>query len=197
MPIQTPNADKYKLTASNLIRLYVWDKLQAELGWNKNETGGLIPITIPSQQPEFNAFSAPYIVYRWSLISTGEMYPLKEEQIVFNVYSDSEEEIRTAVNLLDNCLSRYDDSAREINTFICGGTKLVSELNEQGEPSLKGVGVSAATTNPLYKKIDIKYTYVMAASGPDPALSEGGRMDGTITVRVAYTVESDGMGLRS
>jgi hypothetical protein len=45
---------KWDLSGVHGINKFVWAKLQEQLEWNKSNYGGLTPITIPSQQPEFN-----------------------------------------------------------------------------------------------------------------------------------------------
>lgn len=172
MPTPTPAAYKYNLTGSNPVRSYLWSKLQSELGWNKLETGNLIPITVPQQQPQFNQYTAPYIVYKWSLMPSGEDFLMREEQIAFTIFSSDEEDIRQATSVIDNFLNRYDESARDINQWI----SFNGRDNE--------------------KKFDYKYTYVISASGPQPAASEAGRMDGMVIVRVCYTMDLDEKGLR-
>jgi len=41
--------------------------------------GGLVPITTPQQEPEFNAIDAPYIVYTYARTATGDDYWIEDE----------------------------------------------------------------------------------------------------------------------
>lgn len=166
-----PNVAKYKLTASSPLRAYLWKQLQDELGWQASETGNLVPITIPQQQPEFNQYDAPYIVYRWSLMPSGEDFLMREEQVTFTVYSQEEEDIRLALIMMDAKLNRYDESAGKINHFL------------------------STYSSAAYKNFDFKYTYTINVAGPQPAATEGGRMDGQIIVRLCYTVQDAATGL--
>lgn len=164
---------KYQISASTPLRSYVWNLLQTELGWNKADTGNLIPVVGSQDQPELQNYDAPYIVYSWSLMPSGENFLMREEQVTMKVYSSREDEVRNAVIMLDNQLNRYDDSARAMNSWL------------------------AAHGTTFEKKFDIKYTYTISASGPQPAVQAGGRQDGLVIFRICYTVESDGSGIRS
>jgi len=172
MPTPTAETAKYKLTGANPIRSFLWHKLQTQLGWNAAETGNLIPITVPQQQPQLSQYTGPYIVYKWTLMPSGEYFLMREEQIAFTIYSQEEDDIRYCIAMMDDIFNKYDDSAKEINNWI----------------SLNG--------NPGEKKFDFKYTYTITGNGPQPAASEGGRMDGMVIIRACYVIDSDDGGFR-
>lgn len=154
---------KWDLSAAHGIRKYLWDILQRELEWNTSNYGGLVPITTPQQQPEFNNYDAPYIVYNYSHQTGSNDYFLQEEQIAFAIYSGDEKDIRQAINVMQTYLNRRDDSAKDINKYIQN---------------------SGTAEN---KRFDYKYVYVLSTNGAQPAVTEGGRGDGLVVIRVGYT----------
>ena len=153
----------YDLSGVHGVNKFIWAKLQSELGWDKANYGGLIPLTVPAQQPEFNNYNRPYVVYNYSHQSGGEDYWMNEEQISYAVYSADEKDIRQFINMMREWLNRRDDSARDINNYI------------------------SANGSAENKRFDYKYTYVISTSGAQPAISEGGRMDGLVILRICYT----------
>lgn len=154
---------KWNLTGVHGLNKFLWAKLQAELGWDKTNYGGLTPITVPQQQPEFNNYNAPYVVYNYSHQSTGENFWEQEEQVSYAVYSAEESDIRQFINVIREYLNRRDESAGLINDYI------------------------RANGSDENKRFDYKYTYVISTSGAQPAVTEGGRMDGLVIVRICYT----------
>lgn len=157
-------SDKYNLTGIHGIRRYVWHLLETELGWNKSSYRGATPIITPQQSPEFNDFGAPYIVYNYSHAPSGPDFYIDREQAIFTVYSSSELEIRKTINLLYSHFKAHDESAKLVNYW----------LSKSG---------SAANRN-----FDYKMIRVTSSVGPRPALQEGGRHEGTISIYYAYTL---------
>lgn len=154
---------KWDYAAVHGMNKYLWSKLQSELGWSADNYGGLIPITTPEQQPEFNAYDFPYIVYSYSPQGTNPLYVYEAEIQVYTVFSTSNTPIRQAVNLIRALFGQFDDSAKDVNKYI---------------------STFGTTDN---KSFDYKSIQVTAASGPEPALTEGGRRDGNVIVRTEYT----------
>lgn len=154
---------KWDLTGVHGLNKFIWAKLQSELEWSASNYGGLTPITVPQQQPEFNNYNAPYVVYNYNHQSTGDDFWMNEEQISYAVYSADEKDIRRFINLMKTYFERRDESAGLINDYI--------RANGSAEN----------------KRFDYKYTYVISTSGAQPAVTEGGRMDGLVILRIAYT----------
>ena len=157
------------------VNKYVWSILQAAspagLGMTTTPYGGLIPITTPQQQPEFNALGAPYIVYTYAKTATGDDYWLEEEVAAYTIFSATEGDIRKITNLLSAQLNRADISAAAINEYI------------------------AANGSTDQKQFDYKTIAVTSAQGAQPSLTEGGRHDGLVVIKYAYTHYDPNTGL--
>jgi hypothetical protein len=152
---------------------YIWKLLQDELGWTIADYGQMVPITTPQQQPEFNSFDKPYIVYGYTLQSLGTLYALQGEVATYTVFSTQSSDIRQAVNLIASKLGKFDESARDVNKFI------------------------AANGSADNKTFDYKSIRVTQATGPEPAVTEGGRQDGSIIVSMEYTqYDANGLSIR-
>jgi hypothetical protein len=148
------------------INKYLWAKLKEELGWSEANYGGLTPITTPQQQPEFNAYNFPYIVYGYSPQATGPDWLLEGEVIAYTVFSASSADIRKAVNVMKWAFNRFDESAVDVNKYI--------QANGSADN----------------KAFDYKAIRLTSASGPEPSLTEGGRQDGSVVISVMFTHDS-------
>ena len=166
---------KWDLAATHGLRKYIWQLLQTELGWNASNYGGLTPLVTPEQQPELNAFNAPYIVYSFGKSPNGSLWQIEREIAVFTIFSASAAEINQVVNLLTTKLNKMDESARDVNDYLSASLDL----------------------DPFYRKFDFKTVSVMGAQGPQAVTTEGGRRDGYITVAIEYTLyDSNGQSVR-
>lgn len=154
---------KWDLTGVHGLNKFLWDKLKTELEWDAANYGGLIPIVPAGQQPELNDYSAPYIVYNYSHQSPGDEFLIQEEQVAYAIYSSNEADIRRCINVIIEYLKREDESAGMVNNWL---------------------HVNGSTEN---KRFDYKYTRVISTFGAQPPISEGGRMDGSVILRIAYT----------
>ena len=164
---------EWDYSAVHGLNKYIWAKLQEELGWSASNYGGLTPITTPQQQPEFNSYNAPYIVYGYSPQGTGPNWLLKGEIVAYTIFSSSSADIRQAVNVLEAILNRFDESAKDVNTYIKN---------------------NGSTDN---KAFDYKSIRMISAKGPEPSISEGGRQDGNVLIGITYThYGTDGKSIR-
>lgn len=155
---------KWDLTGVHGVNKYLWSKLQSELEWNASNYGGLIPIVPAGQQPELNNTSAPYIVYNYSHQSSGDAdFYIQEEQIAYAVYSSEEVDVRRAINLIVEYFRREDESAQALNDWISANGSVEN------------------------KRFDYKHTKVISSYGAQPPISEGGRQDGSVIMRIRYT----------
>lgn len=167
--------NKWELAGTHALRQYLWKQLQVELGWTAADYGGLTPITTPEQQPEFNNFNKPYIVYSFGKKPGTNLYLLEGETAAFTVYSQSTSDINRVLNLFDTKLDKRDEAAAEINAFL-----------------------ASSSLAPEFKYFDFKTTWVSGYQGPQPLTEEGGRRDGLITVNIEYThYGPDGKAVRS
>lgn len=156
---------------------YVWSEIKSKLGWTEADYGGLIPITTPQQQPEFNAIDKPYIVYSYTLQGTDTLHAYEEEIVAYTIFSTQSADIRKAVNVIRSALNRFDSSAADVNLYLNGG-----KVFENG--SWKTIAAAGSADN---KAFDYKYIRVTQASGPEPSITEGGRQDASIIVAMRYT----------
>lgn len=167
-------ASDWGKAGSHAVRKYVWAMLQQELGWDKANYGGLTPITTPEQQPEFNNFNAPYIVYAFARASTGNLWNLEGEIMTMTIFSQKGSDIDAVVNMLGSKLNKRDETAKDINKFIS----------------------TTEASGSFYRNFDFKSFTVTGAQGPQAVTTEGGRRDGYITTSFIYTLyDSTGKAL--
>lgn len=175
---------KWDYTGVHGLNKYLWSRIQTELGWSADNYGGLTPITTPQQQPEFNAYDYPYIVYGYTLQGVSPLYVVEGEVVTYTVFSTKSADIRQAVNVIKAALNRYDDSARDVNLYLQGG-----KVYQNGS----WVTVTGAGSDDN-KAFDYKTIRVNQATGPEPALTEGGRQDGSVIVSMEYTHSNPAIG---
>jgi hypothetical protein len=156
---------KWDLTGVHGLNKFLWSKLQSELEWSFSNYGGLNPIVPASQQPELNDYSGPYVVYNYSHQSPGDDFFIQEEQVAYAVYSSNELDIRRFINLVVEYFKREDESAQMLNDWLHTGN-------------------NGSVEN---KRFDYKYTRIISSFGAQPPISEGGRQDGSVILRIAYT----------
>lgn len=156
---------KWDYSGVHGINLYLWQRLKDELGWSASNYGGLIPITTPQQQPEFNAFNFPYIVYSYTPQGTGPDWLIEGEVAAYTIFSANSADIRKAVNVLKSSLNRFDETAKDVNDFVSTSSLATADI----------------------KAFDYKSIRVTSASGPQPPAQEGGRQDGNVIVSYRYT----------
>jgi hypothetical protein len=154
---------KWNLTGVHGLNKFLWAKMQSELEWSSNNYGGLVPILPAGQQPELNDYAAPYVVYTQTHQNAYENWWLQREQITYSVYSMNESDIRQFINLVREYLMREDESASIVNSWIWQ---------------------NGSTEN---KRFDYKNFEVVTSLSAQPPISEGGRMDGAVVVRMQYT----------
>lgn len=111
----------------------------------------------------------PFIVYGYST-GSGVTWERKREQAAYVIWDADTARLRVIQNYMNDLLSRFDWSAREVNDFL-----------------------NANEVSPF----DFKYIQVTTATSPDPAISEQGRQKGLIVAAFEYTREMDQRGMRS
>lgn len=153
----------YDLNAVHAANHYLWSKIQSELGLSTADYNGLVPITVAQQQPEFTAFSKPFLVYSYTVDPIGTSSWEKSETCAYSIFSADEADIRRIINLMVRLFKNYDESANQVNSWV--------GQNLDGR----------------YQDFDFKYTRIASASGSQPAEQEGGRMDGLVIVNYTYT----------
>ena len=157
----------FRVAATHGVNNFLWDRLQEDLGWDRSNYGGMIPITTPQQQQEFSDGDDPYIVYNYSMNTLGTNYVYKEESALYVIYSggpNAESQVRETIHLFEYYLSSQDDSARIINDYIWSLPES-SPFRAFQYHSILGRGFSGAT----------------------PPDQEGGITDAQANVAIRYT----------
>lgn len=170
-----------KLYAVHGINRYLWSRLQTLNSMNPSKYVGRInngpninwiPIMPTQMIEEFTEATdvdgekAPFIVYNWNVESIAQSWFIQSEQIIYVVYSDSEESIRQVTKTMINLFKRWDTSADEVNNWI-------------NDP--------ANSLSAEYKKFEYKSISIQAANGPLPVEEAGSRLQALITLRATYT----------
>ena len=148
----------YSLTATSVVRKYLWQRLSTEIGWQT--IGNLVPIFPAQQEPEFDSAGRPYIIYAYSISDGGD--GMHQEQANFTVYGN-ESQVRTAVNFMRSLFEHYDWSADDVNAWL-----------------------NIVNTDDRYKMYEFKSISCIDAFGPEPAESEGGPLTGGVIARMDY-----------
>jgi hypothetical protein len=168
--------DTWKRAGAHAMRKYIWNLLQTELGWSSVNYGGLTPITTPEQQPEFNNFDYPYIVYSYSRTATSNLWVLEGEVMALTIFSKAGTDIDQVVNLLGAKLNKRDETAKAVNAYLR----------------------ATEAANSFYRNFDFKSVRVTGAQGPQAVTTEGGRRDGYVSISYAYTLYgSNGVAIHS
>lgn len=160
----------YDVSAAHVVRGFLLSKLNSELGWTK--VNGLDPIIPLQQEPEMTNSDKPFIVYSYSTVTYGTMWEMCVDNIAFSVYSNNENDIISAMNLIIDLFKRADWSADDVNSFV------------------------SASPVAKFKPFDFK-TIMVTASSSDGGSQEGGRKSGFVSIRAEYTHLLDNRGLRS
>lgn len=113
------------------INNYLWQKLQDSELFDKNNyyvnelNSFLVPV-IPAQQiPEFNNLlpGKPYIVYDFETKPTLEHWWITEEIVTYSILSQDYDFINKTLNFMADTFRRYDDSAKDINSFVSSSSQ--------------------------------------------------------------------------
>lgn len=162
----------YDLNGVHVLNKFLWANLEAKGVMSLLDYNGLVPI-IPTQQvPVFNnmASGKPFIVYTYIVSSYDADLWANVEQVTYRIFSDDEKKLRQVTNFIVDLCKRFDWTANDVNLW------------------LETAGFPADSDD---RKFDFKYVQVVGASSPEPFAQEGGRQDSSVTVRVAYTHDSD------
>ena len=160
----------FRAAATHGVNAFLWSRLQEDLGWDKNDYGGLIPITTPQQQQEFNDLDLPYIVYNYKINTTSTSYALKQESAIYVIYGNgpnADSSVRETLHLLEYYFSSMDDSARVVSEYIW----------------------SLPDDSP-FRKFHYQSIIPRGFSGAAPPDQEGGIMDAQANIDIVYTRDS-------
>ena len=144
---------------------YVWKLLQANLGWTTAQYGNRRPIVPAAQQPEFLQYEYPFVVYG-SAMDKFETEPyINSETVAYTIYGKNANEVNQVMRVLAEALKWMDESANNVNAW----------LHREGQTRQGGKRPTSFLT----------IRVLQAASAGSP-ISEGGRVDAQVVVRVKY-----------
>lgn len=169
------------ISASHVINLFFWVKMQEHLGdfWVQDGDGS-VPIIPAQEQPEETSGDSPYIVYIYNTMIPSSFYVYEEEQLYWTIYSQRSTVISSTIKLARTLFKSYDKAAQEVNDWI------LDDLDDYrvGDPDFD----SWIDDFKNYQFKSIKFLGGMSAQ---PATSEGGRNEGTITISMEYVELED------
>lgn len=177
------------LTASHVIRLYLWDKLRKYMGdtWKPIQPNGSqgIPIIPAQDQPETQTTNSPYMVYVYDTHPASDVFVMQHESLSLRVFSQSPATLAATTKLCYRLFSRWDITAREINDWLVAPDGLAQYAvgNEQYDQWLDEA-----------RAIKFLTVQFMRGQGTQPADDEGGRVDAIITIDMDF-VETGGWEL--
>jgi hypothetical protein len=107
------------------INKYIWDQLKTNqiLDENKYYTDEfmdiLIPIVPAQQIPEFNNLlpGQTYLIYDYEDKPNPEHWWISEQILTYSIVSPNYDTINQIMNMLKDIFRRYDDSAKDLNTW--------------------------------------------------------------------------------
>lgn len=159
-----------KYIAPYLIRAYVWELLQRNLGMSASDYDvdsdgkGLVPIVPLGEEPELEKFNKPYLVYGYAESPFGESSGRTSGNVMFAVYSTNFAEMSQVVNVIGKAFE-HDRAATDVNEYT-------------------------STTNAF---IGIRFGNVQTTTieGGVPEESPNGRMSAVVNIRYEYYADYD------
>lgn len=158
-----------------VIRQYVWAVLHATYPdvWNSAKYGGLLPIVPLNEEPELDEFDGPRIVYEYTHTDAGSTYFRGQANMTFAVRDHNYRRMGKTLNILEQALSRQDETARDINDFV---------------DRRKAGGID----------YDISFGFIKCefVQSGTPETEEGGRSVGIINISFDFFVEYESVNTR-
>lgn len=151
-----------------VIRQYVYAVLKANdfNVWKEANYGDKIPIVPLGEEADLEGTSGPTIVYEYSNLNTGTFYVRGNGTMTFGVRDNNFRRITRTMNILQEALGRYDDTARDINEYLAA----------RGAP---------------WNEIGFGECHVTFLDGGTPPTSEGGEYVSIVSIEFDYFVEYD------
>lgn len=148
-----------KILAVNVIVLYAWALLQANL--DMQPINGLIPIAPIQDEPSFEDSGMPYLIYGYSENFTNGIRQIRQGVMSFRISARTVSELGEITNVLARAFENGDDSAANINLWS-------SKYNNK-----QLVGIRFGATD---------VTYIEST----PPETEGGTYQGVINISYRY-----------
>lgn len=153
--------------AANILNLYLWAILKKnttmlETDYSQSGQPGRIPIIPGGQDPDFNQYNKPYIVYGFSEDPVSVNGTIRGGTLVYAIYSTGTGINNSIMNIIISALSE-DDTARRINKW--------------------------SSTNAAFIGIRFTDARVVFGEGSGPLDQEGGREMATLTMRYEFVAK--------
>lgn len=163
-----------KLSASGIVRLYLWDQLLAQLPeiWGGQLEGGGIPIIPAQDQPETQVSDSPYIVYVADTLPTNDLFSYQREAMHFRVFSQSTGTINSTMRLFGRLMNKWDITARDLNRWVRHPDGLKKYLPAEWMDEARN--------------FQFKTIRVVSAVGIEPSGGEGKRVDASMSLEVGF-----------
>lgn len=175
-----------KLSASLIVRLYLWDQLQVQLPdiWKPLEGGG-IPIIPAQDQPETQVSSNPYIVYVADVLPTTDLFSYQRESMHLRIFSADPGVLNSTVRLISRLMNKWDITARDLNRWV-----------RHDDGFGKYVAADYDDYNPWVEEavnFQFKTIRVVSGVGIEPSGGEGKRMDTSMSLEIGFIEKQMGL----
>lgn len=157
-----------KYAAIHFLNSYLLELLLRNDLIDLTKTGGRVPIMPAAQQPEFEQYDAPHIVYGYAKAESTDAYFVESEQAAYTIYDTNFGRIDRIVITMSEALNRMDDSAKDVNAWT----------NRAGSP-LTGIRFGSI--------------HIASAQSAGPPGEEGGRQDGLVVIRYNFVAHRAGI----
>lgn len=156
-----------------VLRAYAWALLKANdsTTWDESKYGGLVPIVPLNEEPELGEFDGPRIIYEFTASETGTTYYKGRGSMTFAIRDHNYRRLTRTMNILQEALGRYDESARDVNDYT--------------------ERLRTRPIEPVDFDISFGHIRVSFAESGTPEEEEGGMMVGVVNVSFDYFVEYD------
>lgn len=150
----------YKILPAHIIRLYVWELLQQEIGMEK--ANGLVPILPVEDEPKVADANVPYAIYGFSESEAGNMHVIRNGIFSLRVVAGTLVKLGEIINTVSLGFESPDITTEALNHFA----------NNYQNGLLQGIRFTSVKTG-----------YI---EGGEASESEGGEVDGVINISYEY-----------
>lgn len=182
-----PTYEEYlAISASHVVRLYLWDMLSTRLGhiWDVDDHHDVKPLDIPiipaQDQPDTQTSERPYIVYDYSYTTSGDPYQIENESLTLRVFSQSTSTLAMTTKLCIRLFGQFDKSAADINRWINDTTPGKGLQKYMAEDGRYNTWIEEVRN---FKFLSVS---VPGTQGAEPAAQEAGRLDTLIFLDIKY-----------
>lgn len=116
--------ENFDVLPAHVVRLFLWDQLKKNgIMDAANYPSAQNPIKTLKEVPTFlqqipSGTNPPYIVYTWGRARTSSDWFMREDQVIFLIYSHDEAVARKITQFTSELFGRQDEVAYEVNDFV-------------------------------------------------------------------------------